>query len=48
MADLNHQDGVVDVHHVHAWTLTSGKHAFSAHIRHTELRHFAPDLIPAG
>jgi cobalt-zinc-cadmium efflux system protein len=34
MADLNHQDGVVDVHHVHAWTLTSGKHAFSAHIRH--------------
>jgi len=35
-ADLNGQDGVLDVHHVHAWTLTSGKHAFSAHIRHGE------------
>jgi cobalt-zinc-cadmium efflux system protein len=33
-ADLRGQDGVLDVHHVHAWTLTSGKHAFSAHIRH--------------
>ena len=35
-ADLRGQDGVLDVHHVHAWTLTSGKHAFSAHIRHGE------------
>ncbi|WP_408033469.1 cation diffusion facilitator family transporter [Thalassobacter stenotrophicus] len=35
-ADLRGQDGVPDVHHVHAWTLTSGKHAFSAHIRHGE------------
>lgn len=26
--------GVVDVHHVHAWTLTSGKNLFSAHMRH--------------
>ena len=34
IADLNGQDGVLDVHHIHAWTLTSGKHAFSAHIRH--------------
>lgn len=32
--DLQGQDGVLDVHHVHAWTLTSGKHAFSAHLRH--------------
>ncbi|WP_424972941.1 cation diffusion facilitator family transporter [Dinoroseobacter sp. S76] len=35
-ADLRAQDGVLDVHHVHAWTLTSGKHAFSAHLRHAE------------
>lgn len=26
-------DGVVDAHHPHAWTLTSGKHLFSAHLR---------------
>ena len=26
-------DGVLDVHHPHAWTLTSGKHLFSAHLR---------------
>ena len=26
-------DGVVNVHHVHAWSLTSGKHLFSAHIK---------------
>ena len=36
MSDLRMQDGVLDVHHVHAWTLTSGKHAFSAHIRHED------------
>lgn len=24
---------VIGVHHVHAWTLTSDKHAFSAHLR---------------
>ena len=35
-ADLRAQDGVLDVHHIHAWTLTSGKHAFSAHLRHAE------------
>ncbi|MCK0166689.1 cation diffusion facilitator family transporter [Jannaschia sp. S6380] len=34
--DLRDQDGVLDVHHAHAWTLTSGKHAFSAHLRHTD------------
>lgn len=34
--DLREQDGVLDVHHVHAWTLTSGKHAFSAHLRHAD------------
>lgn len=26
-------DGVYDVHHPHAWTLTSGTHLFSAHLR---------------
>lgn len=26
-------DGVADVHHVHAWALTSGKHVFSGHLR---------------
>ena len=34
--DLRGQDDVLDVHHVHAWTLTSGKHAFSAHLRHAD------------
>ena len=34
--DLRSQGGVLDVHHVHAWTLTSGKHAFSAHLRHAD------------
>ncbi|WP_209427857.1 cation diffusion facilitator family transporter [Pararhodobacter sp. SW119] len=26
-------DGVLSVHHPHAWTLTSGRHIFSAHLR---------------
>ena len=26
-------DGVADVHHVHAWALTSGRNVFSAHLR---------------
>jgi cobalt-zinc-cadmium efflux system protein len=30
---LNGLPGVLDVHHVHAWTLTSNKDIFSAHIR---------------
>jgi len=29
---LKKLDGVTDVHHVHAWALTSGKHVFSAHL----------------
>lgn len=36
IADLRDQDGISDVHHAHAWTLTSGKHAFSAHLRHSD------------
>lgn len=30
---LRELPGVADVHHVHAWGLTSGKHVFSAHLR---------------
>src|SRR3546814_3381271 len=26
-------DGVTDVHHVHAWSLTSGTNLFSSHVR---------------
>jgi len=26
-------DGVSDVHHIHAWTITSGKNVFSTHVR---------------
>jgi cobalt-zinc-cadmium efflux system protein len=26
-------DGLADVHHVHAWALTDGRHVFSAHMR---------------
>lgn len=29
-------EGVADVHHAHAWALTSGKHVFSSHIRATK------------
>lgn len=32
MAGLRAIDGVTDVHHVHAWSLTSGKNLFSAHL----------------
>ncbi|QIT54858.1 cation transporter [Aquisalimonas sp. 2447] len=32
-ASLQAIDGVRDVHHPHAWTLTSGKHIFSGHLR---------------
>ncbi len=30
---LTELEGVADVHHVHAWSLTSNRHVFSAHIR---------------
>lgn len=30
---LQKLDGVKDVHHAHAWALTSGKYVFSAHLR---------------
>jgi cobalt-zinc-cadmium efflux system protein len=33
MAAIEGIDGVLDVHHVHAWSLTSGRNVFSAHIR---------------
>lgn len=33
IARLQAMPGVRDAHHVHAWTLTSNKHVFSAHLR---------------
>lgn len=33
IASLGALDGVVDVHHVHGWALTSGRYVFSAHLR---------------
>jgi cobalt-zinc-cadmium efflux system protein len=33
ISQLGGLEGVADLHHVHAWTLTSGRHVFSAHIR---------------
>lgn len=50
---LGELDGVADVHHVHAWTLTSNQHVFSAHLRltddadHTVLLRTAHDLLRA-
>ena len=38
VASLEALEGVEDVHHVHAWGLTSGKNAFSAHLRHDAQR----------
>jgi cobalt-zinc-cadmium efflux system protein len=37
-------DGVNDVHHLHAWSLTSGKAVFSAHLA-TEKRAKAPSIL---
>jgi len=39
---LRNIEGVRDVHHPHAWTLTSGRHIFSAHLRVDD------DLAPAA
>lgn len=36
VAELESLSDVSDVHHVHAWTLTSNKHVFSAHLRATD------------
>lgn len=33
MTELQKIDGVKDVHHIHAWSLTSGKNLFMAHVR---------------
>ena len=32
-AALTRIEGVSNVHHIHAWALTSGRHVFSAHLR---------------
>ena len=37
MASLREIDGVRGVHHVHAWSFTSGRNVFSAHIRVNDL-----------
>lgn len=47
IADLREQAHVLDVHHVHAWTLTSGKHAFSAHLRHADSAD-APSILESA
>lgn len=33
ITDLQRIDGVRDLHHVHAWSITSGRNVFSGHIR---------------
>ena len=34
--ELGQIDGVADVHHIHGWALTSGRHVFSGHIKVAE------------
>lgn len=36
VAELARLEGVADVHHAHAWALTSGRYVFSAHLRVTD------------
>lgn len=43
-AALGRLDGVRDVHHVHAWALTSGRYVFSAHLR-TDTATASDDLL---
>ncbi|WP_457600346.1 cation diffusion facilitator family transporter [Hydrogenivirga sp.] len=38
--ELEAVKGVRNVHHIHAWTLTSGKNVFSAHIKIEDLKDF--------
>ncbi|MCF6320845.1 MAG: cation diffusion facilitator family transporter [Rhizobiaceae bacterium] len=33
ISQLGQLPGVVDVHHVHSWTITSGRHVFSVHLQ---------------
>ncbi len=33
VGDLQSIDGVQDIHHIHAWSLSSGRNLFSAHVR---------------
>ncbi|MDU8912257.1 cation diffusion facilitator family transporter [Aestuariicoccus sp. MJ-SS9] len=44
---LEKLDGIRDVHHVHAWVLTSGRHVFSGHAR-TEPGHKSGDVLQAA
>ncbi len=41
---LNDLPNVTDVHHVHAWTLTSGKYVFTAHLRLDDAER-APEIL---
>lgn len=36
---LDRIEGVADIHHVHAWSLTTGKNLFSAHLRISDPAH---------
>ncbi len=45
--ELEDLDGVTDVHHIHAWQLTSDTNAFSAHLSHSPDRDAAPILEAA-
>jgi cobalt-zinc-cadmium efflux system protein len=42
IADLRRIEGVRDLHHVHAWSITSGRDVFSGHIR---VNDFAADGV---
>lgn len=44
-ATLGRLDAVRDVHHVHAWALTSGRYVFSAHLRTDEVTSPDDDLL---
>ncbi|HXK33107.1 MAG TPA: cation diffusion facilitator family transporter [Dehalococcoidia bacterium] len=45
---LSDIDGVEDVHHAHAWSLTSGRNLFSAHLRVRSMRDDASRVLREG
>ena len=44
---LEKLEGIRDVHHVHAWVLTSGRHVFSGHVR-MESGHESGEVLQAA
>jgi len=38
MKELKNLSGVKDIHHIHAWSLTSGKNIFSAHVLISDIK----------